>query len=50
MRLSRLVAAAGVGVLMLGASACSSTGGKPDSSGGGDMGAGTADTRGSPSR
>ncbi|ABK74574.1 substrate-binding domain-containing protein [Mycolicibacterium smegmatis] len=44
MRLSRLVAAAGVGVLMLGASACSSTGGKPDSSGGGDMGAGTADT------
>lgn len=41
MMLSRLVAVVGAGVLVLGA--CSSTGGKPDSSGGG-MGAGTADT------
>ncbi|MCV7320851.1 substrate-binding domain-containing protein [Mycolicibacterium confluentis] len=43
MNFTRLVAAASLGVLVLGASACSSTGGKPDSSRGG-MGAGTADT------
>lgn len=41
MRFSRLVTVAAVSVLALGA--CSSTGGKPDSTGGG-MGAGTADT------
>lgn len=43
MRFSRLVVAAGATVLVLGGSACSSTGGKPDSNGGG-MGAGSADT------
>ncbi|MBI3223879.1 MAG: substrate-binding domain-containing protein [Mycolicibacterium cosmeticum] len=43
MRFSRLMAVAGAGVLVLGASACSSTGGKPESSGGG-MGAGQANT------
>lgn len=43
MRFSRLIAAAGASVLVLGASACSSTGGKPASNGGG-MGSGTADT------
>lgn len=43
MRFSRLMAVAGASVLVMGASACSSTGGKPDSNGGG-MGAGTADT------
>jgi simple sugar transport system substrate-binding protein len=43
MRFSRLIALAGAGVLVLGASACSSTGGKPASNGGG-MGSGTADT------
>jgi simple sugar transport system substrate-binding protein len=43
MRFSRLMAVAGAGVLVLGVGACSSTGGKPDSSGGG-MGAGSADT------
>ncbi|BBZ03649.1 sugar ABC transporter substrate-binding protein [Mycolicibacterium chitae] len=43
MTLSRLVAAIGAGVLLVGMTACSSTGGKPDTSGGG-MGAGTADT------
>ncbi len=43
MRFSRLVATAGAGVLVLGVASCSSTGGKPDSSGGG-MGAGSADT------
>lgn len=40
---SRLVAVAAAGVLALGVSACSSTGGKPQSNGGG-MGSGTADT------
>ena len=44
MRFSRLMAVAGASVLVLGASACSSTGGKPDSNGGGGMGAGSADT------
>ncbi len=44
MRFSRLVAVTGAGLLVLGASACSSTGGKPDSSGDGGMGAGSADT------
>lgn len=43
MRFSRLAAAAGASVLVLATGACSATGGKPDSSGGG-MGAGTADT------
>ena len=40
---SRLMAVAAAGVLALGVSACSSTGGKPQSNGGG-MGSGTADT------
>ncbi|MBI3217616.1 MAG: substrate-binding domain-containing protein [Mycobacterium sp.] len=44
MRFTRLVAAAGAGVLVLSAAACSSTGGKQDSNGGGGMGAGSADT------
>lgn len=43
MNLSRLAASAGVCVLAVGIASCSSTGGKPDESGGG-MGAGTADT------
>ncbi len=43
MRFSRLLAAAGASVLVLGAAGCSSTGGKPESTGGG-MGAGSADT------
>jgi simple sugar transport system substrate-binding protein len=43
MRFSRLMAVAGASVLVFGGAACSSTGGKPDSSGGG-MGAGSADT------
>jgi simple sugar transport system substrate-binding protein len=43
MRFSRLIAAAGASVLVLGAGACSSTGGKPAGNGGG-MGSGTADT------
>ena len=41
---SRLVAAATAGVLALSVSACSSTGGKPASSGGEGMGAGHANT------
>ena len=43
MKFTRLAAAAGASVLVLGAAACSSTGGKPQSNGGG-MGAGSADT------
>ncbi len=43
MRCSRLMAALGASVLLLGAASCSSTGGKPRSSDGG-MGAGSADT------
>ena len=43
MRCSRLMAALGASVLLLGATSCSSTGGKPRSSDGG-MGAGSADT------
>ncbi|MGV9801290.1 substrate-binding domain-containing protein [Mycobacterium sp. NPDC003449] len=43
MRFSRLVAVAGAGVLVLGTGACSSTGGRPDSSGG-DAGGGSVDT------
>ncbi|WP_319450810.1 MULTISPECIES: substrate-binding domain-containing protein [unclassified Mycobacterium] len=43
MKFVRLAAVAGAGVLALGLASCSSTGGKPASSGGG-MGAGTADT------
>jgi simple sugar transport system substrate-binding protein len=43
MKLGRLAAVAGVGVLALGLASCSSTGGKPASNGGG-MGAGQANT------
>ncbi|MDT5069953.1 MAG: simple sugar transport system substrate-binding protein [Mycobacterium sp.] len=43
MKFVRLAAVAGVGVLALGLASCSSTGGKPDSSGAG-MGAGHANT------
>lgn len=43
MKFTRLAAAAGASVLVLGVAACSSTGGKPQSNGGG-MGAGSADT------
>ena len=43
MRFSRLAAIAGASVLVVGIAACSSTGGKPQESGGG-MGGGTADT------
>lgn len=43
MRFSRLMTAAAASLLVLGASACSSTGGKPESNGGG-MGAGQANT------
>src|SRR5882757_1603314 len=43
MRVSRLAAVAGAGVLLMGITSCSSTGGKPQESGGG-MGGGTADT------
>jgi len=43
MKFVRLAAVAGVGVLALGLASCSSTGGKPDSSGNG-MGAGQANT------
>lgn len=43
MKLGRLVAVAGAGVLALGLASCSSTGGKPASNGGG-MGAGQANT------
>jgi simple sugar transport system substrate-binding protein len=43
MKFVRLAAAAGAGVLALGLVSCSSTGGKPDSAGGG-MGAGQANT------
>jgi simple sugar transport system substrate-binding protein len=43
MKFVRLAAVAGVGVLALGLASCSSTGGKPDSSGSG-MGAGQANT------
>jgi simple sugar transport system substrate-binding protein len=43
MKFGRILATAGAGVLMIGAAACSSTGGKPASNGGG-MGAGSADT------
>jgi simple sugar transport system substrate-binding protein len=43
MRLCRLVAAVGTGVLVFGVASCSSTGGKPRSNGEG-MGAGSADT------
>ncbi|MDV3128224.1 substrate-binding domain-containing protein [Mycobacterium sp. 21AC1] len=43
MRFSRLMAAAAASLLVLGASACSSTGGKPESNGDG-MGAGQANT------
>jgi simple sugar transport system substrate-binding protein len=42
-RFSRLAAVAGASVLMVGIASCSSTGGKPEESGGG-MGAGTVDT------
>jgi simple sugar transport system substrate-binding protein len=43
MRFSRLAAVAGASVLVLGIASCSSTGGKPEESGGG-MGAGQANT------
>jgi simple sugar transport system substrate-binding protein len=43
MRFSRLAAIAGASMLVVGIAACSSTGGKPQESGGG-MGGGTADT------
>src|SRR5215204_7517793 len=43
MRFSRLAAVAGASVLVLGVASCSSTGGKPEESGGG-MGAGQANT------
>jgi simple sugar transport system substrate-binding protein len=43
MRFSRLAAIAGASVLVVGIASCSSTGGKPQESGGG-MGGGTADT------
>src|ERR1700716_4581568 len=43
MRFSRLAAIAGAGVLVAGIASCSSTGGKPQESGGG-MGGGAADT------
>src|SRR6185437_7797533 len=43
MRFSRLAAIAGASVLVVGIASCSSTGGKPQSNGGG-MGSGTADT------
>jgi simple sugar transport system substrate-binding protein len=43
MKFVRLAAVAGAGVVALGLVSCSSTGGKPDTSGGG-MGAGSADT------
>ena len=43
MRFSRLAAVAGASVLVLGIASCSSTGGKPQESGGG-MGAGQANT------
>jgi simple sugar transport system substrate-binding protein len=43
MRFSRLAAITGASVLVVGIAACSSTGGKPQESGGG-MGGGTADT------
>jgi len=43
MRFSRLAAIAGASVLVLGVASCSSTGGKPEESGGG-MGAGQANT------
>lgn len=44
MRFSRLAAAAAASVLVLGAGACSSTGGKPESNGAGGTGAGQANT------
>ena len=43
MKFTRLAAVAGAGVLAFGLASCSSTGGKPQSNGGG-MGAGSADT------
>ena len=49
MRFSRLAAIAGASVLVLGIASCSSTGGKPQETGGG-MGAGQANTPRAPSR
>jgi simple sugar transport system substrate-binding protein len=43
LKFSRLTAIAGAGVLVAGIASCSSTGGKPEQTGG-DMGGGTADT------